>query len=120
MAPGAVDDALGEALLELVQQAACEASPKVRQAVAWLRDQAQPPEGVKLQTPDGALYSGVAIVDRNAVVVLLAAKNPSGTAPPERDPIPMPSPHPRRFFEPEPGYDDPGDGWPPDPYLPHR
>ena len=41
VAPGSVDDALGDALLELVQQAACEASPKVEQAVAWLREQAR-------------------------------------------------------------------------------
>ena len=115
MAPGAVDDALGDALLELVQQAASEASPKVKQAVAWLREHAEPPEGVKLQSPDGTLYSGVAIVDRNKVIVLLAARHPTTAITPHRDPVPMP-PAPRRYFEPEPAYDDPGDGWPPDPF----
>ena len=115
VAAGAVDDALGDALLELVQQAASEASPKVKQAVAWLRDHAEPPQGVKLQSPDGTLYSGVAIVDRNNVVVLLAARHPT-TAIAPRDPAPMSAPR-QRYFEPDPRYDDPGDGWPPDPFL---
>lgn len=120
MAPGAVDDALGEALLELVQQAASEASPKVRQAVAWLREHAEPPEGVKLQSPDGTVYSGFAIVDRNRIVVLLAARHPTAPLPlTPREPVAVPAP-PRRYFDPEPRYEDPGDGWPDDPFLPRR
>lgn len=113
MAAGAIE--LGDALLELVHQSAARATPHVRNAVAWLREQAEPPEGVKLVSPDGTLYSGVAIVDRNDVIVLLAARH-APVAGPRRDPVPIPAPSPRRFFEPEPSYDDPGDGWPPDPF----
>jgi hypothetical protein len=119
VAPGAVDDALGDALLDLVQQAASEASPKVKQAVAWLREHAEPPEGVKLQSPDGTLYSGVAILDRNNVIVLLAARHPTTAITPHRDPVPIPPPRPR-YFDPEPRYEDPGDGWPEDSFLPRR
>ncbi len=113
MADGALGEGVGDALLELVHQAASEASPRIRRAAAWLRDHAEPPEGVKLQSPDGTLYTGVAIVDRNNVVVLLAARH-SGEAAARPNPIQMSAP--RRFYEPEPRYDDPGDGWPPDPF----
>lgn len=119
MAHGVAGDALGDALLELVQQAAADLSPQVRRAITWVREHAEPPSGVKLVSPDGTEYSGVAILDRNDVIVLLAARHPTTAITPRRDPIPIPPPRPR-YFDPEPRYDDPGDGWPEDPFLPRR
>lgn len=116
MADAGVGEALGDALLELVQQSTSRAAPHVRSAVAWLREHAQPPQGTRLISPDGGAYTGVAVVDRNNVVVLIAARSEGfSPSPSPRPPMVTAPRQPQRFFEPDP---DPGDGWPPDdPFL---
>ena len=114
MADG-VTDGLGDALLDLVRQATMDAPRRIETALEWLREHAQPPYGLKVVAPDGATYSGLAVLDRSNVVLLLAARH-DGIVLRVPSPPPaygMPAPSHGRLFEPE---DDPGDGWPPDPY----
>ncbi len=105
-------------MLDLGRQAVADAPRHIERAVEWLRENAKPPPGVKLVSTDRRLYSGVAFVDRNDVVVLVAARQQGARSVQRRAPIPLSSSPSystnRRLFE----DDDPGDGWPPDPYVP--
>ena len=59
------------------------------EAFEWLREAAVPPEGVRLHVVDGAAYTGLVIVDRNRVVLMLAARSDGGgtvTAPEKKTP----------------------------------
>ena len=94
-----VTEALGEALLQLVHEASLRAQLRARQAAEWLRENARPPDGARLEA-DGT-YSGIALVHRNQVIALVAARH-EGEAPkpmitprnydtpPPRDPFPEP------------------------------
>ena len=114
MADPSVTDGIGDALLDLVRQAATDAPRHIERAVEWLRENAHPPEGVRLISPDGTLFTGVAIIDRNDVVVLVAARQQGPSVP--RPAIPMPASSPAYASPNRHMFDDPSDGWPNDPY----
>lgn len=115
MAQEAVAEAVSDAVLDLLRQAIADAPSHVERAIEWLRDNAQPEAGVKLVSPDGSLYTGVAVIDRNDVVVLVAARQPGLLQAPRPAAVPLGSPpytSGRRLFDEEENVD----GWPPDPY----
>ena len=59
--------------------------------VEWLRETARPPDGVELRSRDGTTYTGVVVVERSELVLMIAvAHPPGGSAEPERRPFPGP------------------------------
>ena len=66
--------------------------------VGWIRDSARPPPGIVVRTVDGTVYTGLALLERNNVIVLLAvgerspgnAQQPSPPRYAERPPDPEP------------------------------
>lgn len=118
--------ALAEGLLAVFDRLITKFRPTTDRAIDWLRDTATPPTSLEFRASDGALYTGLVVLERSRAVLMLAVR--SGQAPTPapafqpayRSPVsPSPSPayQPRlRDFD-----DDPGDGWPADdPYLPRR
>jgi hypothetical protein len=82
-------------------------SQRARRTVAWLREAARPPPGVELVTSDGALYSGIVVIDRNRPVAMFAARQTSGPRPRPPSPPTYGGPH-----HGPPGYGPPGYGSP--------
>jgi hypothetical protein len=114
--------ALTHGLLVLMDRIAFGLRPTANLAVEWLRDAAQPPPGLELSSSDGSLYSGLALIERNKLVLVLAVKSgvapnrPAAFQPPYRGPAPSSPCQARRH-----DYDEVGDGWPADdPFMPHR
>ena len=116
---------LAEGLLLSLDDIIGRISPHAERALDWLRVAAQPPPGVELRATDGTLFTGLALFERNKIIVMIAVASGQGQA--SCNPIPLgPAPSryapssstsygsSRRLFEEE--QDDPGDGWPPDPY----
>lgn len=111
---------IGEALIDIVHQ--CK--PAARRVVGWMREAAEPPDGVMLQSADGASYSGLIVVADNRPVLMLCAKTGNTRTLVTPPPVPTYS-RPtgyssgsssygsRRLFEEEDGNPD---GWPHDPY----
>lgn len=98
-----MSDLFGDALIEVVRDVYGRVSPKARHAIDFLRDVAEPPEGITLTAPDGATYTGFAVVDHSHVVVLLAVRHEperSSARPPIITPPPSPVYH-RPLFDPE-------------------
>lgn len=105
-----VAEALGEALLQLVVHASLRAQHRARLAAQWLRENARPPDGARLQAD--AVYSGVALVHRNQVVALVAARHEGEAPKPMITPRSYDTPPPRDPFEPEePRYRDGYTDW---------
>lgn len=107
MAQQLIADALGEAVLQIAHQASIRASVRARQLAEWLRDNARPPPRARLEA-DGT-YSGVALLDHNRVVLLIAARHERGEPPkPLITPPAYDTPPPRdSYSEPkEPVYRD--------------
>lgn len=88
MAVSVVEDLIGEALLEALDRNRDLLSEQARAAGRWLREQAEPPDGVELRTRDGNVYTGLVVVERNEVMLMLAIKHP--TVMTERRPAPSP------------------------------
>lgn len=112
--------ALAEGLLALFDRLITKLCPDVDRAVDWLRDSAQPPKNLEFRASDGSQYTGLVVLERSRAVLMLAVRShPSPTPSPAFQPAyspPLASPSPAyqsrlRDFD-----DDPGDGWPPDPY----
>lgn len=94
---------LGEALLDAARGVFLELAAHRDDAVEWIREVARAPPGVELRAPDGAIYTGVAVVDRGHVILLVAFRHdgPMHTEPPYRPvvtPPPLPR-NPRQFLD---------------------
>ena len=115
-----VADLLGGALALAVQRHRERISMAASNVREWLEDVARPPDGVELKSNDGSTYSGVFLVERNELVVMLAVRHPPGAAsPPPVRPSVVTSP-PRDESLPFRGIPDPDDPiWDRDPHL-HR
>lgn len=50
-------------------------APHAEELLEQLREAARPPRGVRLSSDDGHVYTGVLLVDRNQVVVMLAVRD---------------------------------------------
>ena len=114
---------LAEGLLGCFDRLVLRLRPTGSGLLEWLREIARPPPGVELRAADGSQYTGLAMFERNRVIVMIAVANGHTTPAPQAIPLGPSSSSSygsqsgRRLFDPE---DDPGDGWPPnDPYL-HR
>jgi hypothetical protein len=77
VAGSVVEDLVAQALLEAVDRNRDLLAEKARTAGRWLREQAEPPDGVELRTRDGGVYTGLVVVERNDVVLMLAVKHPT-------------------------------------------
>ena len=119
--------ALAEGLLVLFERLLNRLRPTTDRAMGWLRDTATPPASLEFRASDGALYTGLVVLERSRAILMLAVR--SGQAPATSPafqpayrspatPSPAPAYQPRlRTFEDE----DPGDGWPADdPFMPRR
>jgi len=124
-----MSDAVAEGVLLAFERLLARLGPDLDDLMDRLREMARPPAGVELRTADGLQYSGVAVFEKNQIVIMIATA--LGTAAPARIPIPLGPSNPqpymassgygstpaygssRRLFDPD---DEPGDGWPPDPY----
>jgi hypothetical protein len=67
-----VSELLVDALLAAWRGIRERLSWRAQPVVDWVRDAAQPPVGVTLTAPDGSVYTGIAVVERNRLVVLFA------------------------------------------------
>lgn len=88
-------DALADGLLSTLRKRKPRLANRADQAIAWLRDIAEPPDGVELKSADGSSYTGVALFERNQVQVMLAVRHPPGPHP-ERAPVVTPAPQYQR------------------------
>ena len=115
---------LAEGLLAVFDDLLVRLRPSTEEMLEWLREAAEPPTGVEIRSSDGSLFTGIALFERNRIVVMFAVKTGEHTVSqaPAPQPIPLGPSSPsssygsspsRRLFDPE---DDPGEGWPPDPY----
>jgi hypothetical protein len=122
-------DLLAEGLLGAFDRLAWRLRPSTGHFLEWLRVIAKPPSGVELRAADGVQYTGVAVFERNRIVMMIALA--AGQAVPTANPIPLGAAPSTQYSGGSPAYapsrrlyedDDPGDGWPPanDPFLHHR
>lgn len=79
-----------ELLTELVADAVDDAAKRhgerwsatKRDLAEWVREAATPPAGVELHTADGSSFTGLVLVERNELVMLLAVRHPPGPTSP--------------------------------------
>lgn len=93
-----VAEALGNAVLDLLQSALRGTRPTAHTVIDWLRTAAKPPPRVVLRAEDGSLYTGFAVFEKSHPVLMLAIRHEVY----ERPPIVTPPPSP---FSPPPSYD---------------
>ena len=74
-----VAELIGEALLDAIDQSRAAVAAKAKAALGWLREKAEPPDGVELRSQDGSMFSGIALFERNRVVLMLAVRHPNIT-----------------------------------------
>ena len=87
MADGLVEELLGEALFTALRDLRHAIRAASDEAVAWLRTAAQPPPNLRLVSDDGSTFTGMVLVERSDVVVMLAARHtPAFTPRAERQP----------------------------------
>ena len=103
MAQSLSEDLIAEALLEAIDRNREAIAEKARAAGQWLREQAEPPEGVELRAPDGSVYTGLVVVERNEAVLMLAVKHPTLAARPAPAPV-APSSYQASSLQPEQPY----------------
>ena len=53
------------------------AAQRLQRALDWVREHSEPPDGVELRAADGSVYTGVAIIERNDIVILWAVRHPA-------------------------------------------
>ncbi len=118
--------ALAEGLLVVFDRLLNRLRPGADRAIDWLRDTATPPASLEFRASDGALYTGIVVLERSRAILMLAVRSAQvPAAAPAFQPAyrPPASPSPSPAYQPRlRDYDeDPGDGWPPDdPSLPRR
>ena len=90
-------DLLGEALLRLAGRIS-QVMPAAARMLESLRERAEPRPGIVLYAADGAIYTGLVLVDRNQPVAMLVFRH-EGSKQPDRSPDVTPSAR-RLFHEP--------------------
>lgn len=90
-------ETIGAAAIEALRRRQPGLVGKAEQALAWLRDVAEPPSGVELRCNDGAAYTGLVVVERNKPVIMLAVRHPPGPVV-ERTPVITPAPVQRPLY----------------------
>jgi hypothetical protein len=122
---------LAEGLLSLFDRLLLRLRPNLNEAIDWIRDAATPPDHLEFKASDGAVYTGLVVLERSRAILMLAvrsgqfAPNPPLVTP-HQTPSYQSSPCQARYeSQPRTGDlfedDDPGDGWNAhDPFLPRR
>jgi hypothetical protein len=107
--------AIGGALVDVLREGLVRIRPHAHVILERVRELAEPPEGVTLTSLDGSTYTGLALVESNRVVLLLAARQEPllVTRPGERAPLitPPPRPSPRPFYPQRPLLDPDDPMW---------
>jgi hypothetical protein len=103
-------EALGEGLLATLQKKHPYFAKRAEATARWLRDVAEPPDGVELKAADGSTFTGFVIVERSAPVVMLCIRHPAAPMV-DRPPVVTPPPraYERTVYEPEDQWDRNGD-----------
>ncbi len=70
-----IAELIGEIFVDTVDRRRRESVERARQAWFWFREIAEPPPGTELLVPDGSVFTGVLIVERNQVVFLVALRH---------------------------------------------
>lgn len=70
-----IAELIGEAFIDAIKKSQHRAANRLRDAWTWLRRVAGAPPHVELVSPDGALYTGLVVVDRSRAVVLIALRH---------------------------------------------
>jgi hypothetical protein len=116
--PSFVVDILADGVLESMRGRDLSGGGSAASCADWLRHVASPPPGVALVSPDGALFTGVALLERSRPVVLIAIRHRAEAG--DRGERPSTYSSHRPFGSP-PGYFDPdAEYWHPDGDPYHR
>lgn len=89
---------LASALLAIWDRIRGQVRDRLAGSFSRLRDAAEPPVGIVLSAPDGSVYTGVTVVERNKVILLIAFREYGVARPatPANAPVrPAPSPFDR-------------------------
>ncbi len=111
---GGLTGAIGEALLQLAQFVWPSAAPQLGHFAERVADVVRPDPPFTLQTPEGEVVTGIAVLDRGQVLLFIGTRQPRPSAArpayqaPERT-------YPERGY-PERGYDADQSLWSPRPY----
>lgn len=70
-----IAELIGEFFVDAIDRRRRESAERVRQAWFWFREIAEPPPGTELLVPDGSVFSGVLVVERNQAVFLVALRH---------------------------------------------
>jgi len=70
-----IAELIGEIFVDTVDRRRRESVERARQAWFWFREIAEPPPGTELVVPDGSVFTGVLIVERNQAVFLVAFRH---------------------------------------------
>lgn len=73
-----IAELLGEAFIKAVERNQSRTVEQLRSAWNWLCDVAEPPAGTRLTVPGGTVHSGVAVIERNRVLLLVAVRHGRG------------------------------------------
>ena len=89
MADGLVEELLGEALVAALRDLRQALGSASEETLTWLRNAAHPPPNLRLISDDGSTFSGMVLVERSDVVVMLAARHtPVFSSSPRPEPSP--------------------------------
>jgi len=105
-----VAEIIGAPLFDLLKRKRPRLSRHAATAVSWLRDRCEPPDGVELRSHDGSSYTGLVVVERNELVMMIAVKHPASfeaQRSPVITPAPRYSPPARQPFSHSTSRDDP-------------
>lgn len=70
-----IAELIGEIFVDTVDRRRRESVERARQAWIWFREIAEPPPGAELLVPDGSVFTGMLIVERNHAVFLVALRH---------------------------------------------
>jgi hypothetical protein len=70
-------DLIGDALLDAVRRGHERIGAFADLLLEWLREVARPPRGIDLRSDDGTTFTGIVLVERSRVIVMLAARHTS-------------------------------------------
>ena len=110
MALELVAEIIGAPLIDILKSRRPGLRRHAATAVGWLRDRCEPPEGVELRSHDGSSYTGLVVVERNELVMMIAVKHPASfeaQRPPVITPAPRHTPPARQPFSHTTSREDP-------------
>jgi hypothetical protein len=70
-----IAELIGEFFVDAVDRRRRQSTERVRQAWFWFREIAEPPPGTELLVPDGSVFTGLLVVERNQAVFLIALRH---------------------------------------------